>query len=116
MGVENDHEGYPEVGEANFEAEVLHSTQPALVAFGAGWSKPCQIIRSVLIELEEKCAGKVRILRVNVDDYPDLGMLYGIESIPTLLYFVEGRVRARIVGTASKEAILSKLQPFGIGV
>lgn len=115
MDSESGHDRYTEVGESNFEAEVLRSAQPVLVAFGATWSKPCQIIRSVLNGVDEKCAGKIRVLLVNVDDYPDLGLLYGIESIPTLLCFVGGKVRARIVGTASKEAILSKLEPFGAG-
>jgi thioredoxin-like negative regulator of GroEL len=99
----------PEVGEGDFESEVLHSSQPALVAFGAPWSKPCQIVQSVLSELANECTGKIRVLQVNVDDNPDLGVWYGIESIPTLLGFVAGKVRFRIIGTASKEAILSRL-------
>jgi thioredoxin-like negative regulator of GroEL len=80
-----------------------------LVAFGAGWSKPCQILKSVLEELAARCAGKVRVLRVNVDDNPDLGLWYGIESIPTLLCFVGGKVRVRVVGTVSAEAVLARL-------
>jgi len=98
-----------EVGEANFEAEVLRSKQPVLVAFGAPWSQPCQIINSVLDEVAAACAGSVKVVRVNADDTPDLGVLYEIQSIPTLLYFVDGSIRARVVGTASKEAILTKL-------
>lgn len=101
-----------EIGEANFESEVLKSKQPVLVAFSAPWSQPCRIIKSVLDEVATACAGRVRFLKVNVDDHPDLGIWYDIQSIPTLLCFVSGKVCVRIVGTASKEAILSKLEPF----
>ena len=101
-----------EIGETNFESEVLKSKQPVIVAFSAPWSQPCRIIRSVLDEVATACAGRLKVLRVNVDDHPDLGAWYDIQSIPTLLCFVSGKVCVRIVGTASKEAILSKLKPF----
>ena len=101
-----------ELGEANFESEVLKSTQPVMVAFAAPWSQPCRIIRSVLDDVAAACAGKMRFLKVNVDDHPDLGVWYDIGSIPTVLCFVNGKVCVRIVGTASKEVILSKLEPF----
>jgi thioredoxin 1 len=101
-----------EIGETNFESEVLKAKQPVIVAFSAPWSRPCHIIRSVVDEVATARAGRVKVLRVNVDDHPDLGLLYDIQSIPTLLCFVSGKVCVRIVGTASKEAILSKLEPF----
>jgi len=101
-----------EIGETNFESEVLKSKQPVIVAFSAPWSQPCRIIRSVVDEVATACAGRVKVLRVNVDDHPDLGLWYDIQSIPTLLCFISGKVCVRIVGTASKEAILSKLEPF----
>lgn len=101
-----------EIGEANFESEVLKSKQPVIVAFSAPWSRPCHIIRSAVDEVAIACAGRLKVLRVNVDDHPDLGIWYDIQSIPTLLCFVSGKVCVRIVGTASKEVILSKLEPF----
>lgn len=101
-----------EIGEANFESEVLKSKQPVVVAFSAPWSHPCRIIKSVLDEVATECAGRVRFLKVNADDHPDLGIWYDIQFIPTLLCFVSGKVCVRIVGTASKEAIISKLEPF----
>jgi thioredoxin 1 len=101
-----------EIGESNFESEVLKSKQPVLVAFSAPWSRPCHVIGSVLDEVTTTCGGNVKVVKVNADDNPDLGMWYGIQSIPTLLYFVNGEVRAKIVGTASKEAILAKLKPL----
>src|SRR6266404_9683708 len=99
-----------EIGEANFESEVLQSKLPVLVGFSAPWSRPCQVIRSVLDEVATACAGTVKVAKVNVDDHPDLGVWYNIKSVPTLLCFVSARVCVRIVGTASKEAILSKLR------
>jgi len=101
-----------EVGEANFESEVLESKQPVLVAFLAPWSRPCQVLGPVLDEVVTACAGSVKVTRINADDNPNLSMWYGIQSIPTLVYFVGARPRARMVGTASKEAILAQLKPF----
>ena len=99
-----------EFGEANFESEVLRWKQPVLVAFSAAWSRPCQILDSVLEEVAATCAGREKVVRLNADNNPDLSLVWNIQSIPTLLYFVDGNLRARIVGTASKEAILSKLR------
>lgn len=101
-----------EIVEADFDTEVLKSKQPVLVAFMAPWSRPCHVIGSVLDEVATACAGKVKLVKVNADDHPDLGMWYDIRSIPTLLCFVNGAICVRVVGTASKEAILSKLDPF----
>src|SRR5438876_2343600 len=99
-----------EIGEANFESEVLRWKQPVLVAFSAAWSRPCQILDSVLEEVAARCAGREKVVRINADNNPDLSMVWEIQSIPTLLYFVDGSLRARIVGTASRQAILSKLR------
>lgn len=98
------------VGEANFESEVLRSKHPVLVAFWAPWSHPCHILNPVLDELAAACVGIVRIVKVNADDNPDLSLACEIQSIPTLLYFVNGEVCVRIVGTVSREAILAKLK------
>ena len=99
-----------EIGETNFESEVLQSKQPVLVVFLAPWSRPCQMVRPVLDEVATACARMVKVVKVNVDNNPDLGFWYEIQSIPTLLYFVGGSLHAKVVGTISKEAILSKLK------
>jgi len=96
----------------DFKAEVLESNQPVLVEFWAPWSRPCQVLESVLQELARHWAGKVKVVKVNADDSLDLSLWYEIQSVPTLLYFVRGDPCFRIVGTASKEAILAKLEPF----
>jgi thioredoxin 1 len=99
-----------EAGEASFESEVLRSEAPVLVAFWAPWSRPCHILEAVLDEVARACGGRVKLVKIDADDNPDLSLWYEIQSIPTLLYFVDGRPRARLVGTASKEAIMAKLQ------
>ena len=104
-----------EIGEANFESEVLRWKQPVLVAFSAAWSRPCQILDLVLEEVAAACAGRVKVARINADNNPDLGLVWRIQSVPTLLYFVDGNLRAKIVGTASREAILSKLRSVSQG-
>jgi len=99
-----------EVGEANFFSEVVQSKLPVLVSFLARGNQPFQVLRPVLDEVVTACARSVKVAWVNADDNPNLSMWYGIQSIPTLLYFVDARPRARVVGTVSKEAILSQLK------
>ncbi len=96
--------------EAGFESEVLRSKLPVLAAFWAPWSHPCQVLDSVLDEVAAAGAASLKIVKVNADDNPDLSLWYEIQSIPTLLVFVDGLVRAKVVGTASKDAILSRVQ------
>jgi len=103
-----------EMQQGDFEEEVLRSKQPVLVEFWAAWSRPCQVLESVLNDIAATCGGKLKIVKINADDNPDLSLWYDVQSIPTLLYFVEGSLRCKVVGTASKEAILAKLQPTGV--
>ena len=99
-----------EVGKAGFESEVLGSKQPVLVVFCAPWSKACRVLRPVLNKVMRASSGSVKFVKINSDENPDLSLWYGIHSIPALLYFVDGVVRARITGTASQQAILAKLE------
>jgi thioredoxin 1 len=101
---------WPVVTGLNFNAEVLESKQPVLVEFWAPWSRPCQVLDSVLHELAGAWAGKVKVVKVNADDSLDLSLWYDIQSVPTLLYFLRGKPSLRIVGTASKEAIAARIQ------
>ena len=99
-----------EVGKVKFELEVLGSKQPVLAVFWAPWSRACSVLRPVLNQIMRTSTGSVKFVKINSDENPDLSLSYGIHSIPMLLYFVDGVVRARITGTASKEAILAKLE------
>lgn len=101
------------ITEATFEAEVLRSGLPVLVVFGTPWSRPCHVLDPILEDLARDWAGQVKLVKVNADDSLDLSLRYDIQSIPTLLYFVEAKPRVQIVGTATKDAILAKLKPFG---
>jgi len=103
-----------QLDEANFGAAVLQPKEPVLVAFLAPWSPACRVVDSVLQELARALEGRAKVVKVNADDSLDLSLWYDIQSIPTLLYFVEGAPRLRIVGTATKEAILARLDRVGV--
>ena len=104
-----------EINEPEFETEVLRCAQPALVGFLAGWSKPSRLVEPVLDEVAAACNGNAKIFKVNVDDNPDLGTSYAIQSVPTLIYFFKGTIRATIVGMVSPKAILAKLNLLTAG-
>jgi thioredoxin 1 len=94
----------------DFKAAVLESQQPVLVGFWTPWSRPCQVFDSVLQEVAAACGGKVKVVKVNADDSLDLSLWCDIQSVPTLLFFLQGNPCLRIVGTASKAAILARLK------
>jgi len=100
----------PIIGAASFSAEVLDSPLPVLVSFSSAWSQPCRVLDPVLHELARESAGKMKVVKINADDSLDLSFGYEIRFVPTLLYFIAGKERERIVGTASKDAILAKLK------
>jgi len=105
-------EALPLIESADFKSEVLQSDQPVLVEFWSPWSRPCQVFEPVLQELSRACAAEFKVLKINADDSLDLSLCYDIQSVPTLLYFVQGNPRLRIVGTATRQAILAKLKTF----
>ena len=100
-----------EINEANFETEVLKSSQPGLVEFATGWSLPSMTLGGALDEIAAEFVDCLKIGRVKLDYSPNLGLWYGIRCLPTMLYFVDGEVSIGIFGTTSKEAILSQLKP-----
>jgi thioredoxin 1 len=99
-----------EVTEANFETEVLKSSQPVLVEFAAGWSFP-YMLAGVLDEIAAEFVDRLKVATVKLDRNPNLGLWYGIRCIPTMLCFIDGEVSIGIFGTTNKERILSQLRP-----
>lgn len=103
-----------EINDTNFENEVIQSNLPVLVDFWAEWCGPCKMIAPLLDEIATEQAGQVKVARVNVDTNPVLAARYGIQSIPTLLYFAGGEVRDKTIGVTGKRAIVSKLEKLAV--
>jgi len=103
-----------EINEANFETEVLRSSQPVLVEFATGWSLSSMMLDGALDEIAAEFVDRLKVATVKLDRSPNLGLWYGIRCIPTILYFVNGEVSIGIFGTTNKEAILSQLRPATI--
>lgn len=94
-----------DVGDQNFESDVLKSEQPVLVDFWAAWCAPCRMLAPTVEAVAEKYAGNARVVKLNVDDNPSVSQRYGIKGIPTLILFKNGKEEERVVGATSKEAI-----------
>ncbi|QSR88933.1 thioredoxin [Methylacidiphilum caldifontis] len=104
----------PNVTAKEFESEVLKSPQIVVVDFWAEWCGPCHMISPVLDELAKELDGKIKFVKVNVDQEPNLAYQYSIQSIPTLLIFKGGQVKGKQIGVTSKNHILSKIKDVEI--
>jgi len=98
-----------ELSENGFDQNVLKSDIPVLVDFWSPSCGPCRMLAPVLEELAEENDGDAKIAKVNVAEYPQIGAKYGIEMLPTLLFFNNGNVIERMVGTQSKNKLQNAL-------
>ncbi|MGB8509722.1 MAG: thioredoxin [Pyrinomonadaceae bacterium] len=94
-----------EVGDNNFESDVLKSDKPVLVDFWAQWCAPCRMLAPTVEAVAEKYAENAQVVKLNVDENPAISQRYGIKGIPTLILFKNGKEEERVVGATSKEAI-----------
>jgi len=90
------------VTDATFEQDVLKATEPVVVDFWAEWCGPCRMIAPALEEISKSLNGKVKIVKLNVDENPSTAAKFGIMSIPTLMLFKDGQLASRQVGAAPK--------------
>lgn len=97
--------GVGKVSDADFENEVLKSAEPVVVDFWAEWCGPCRMIAPALEEISATLDGKVKIVKLNVDENPATASKYGIMSIPTLMLFKNGELASRQVGAAPKQKL-----------
>ncbi|MBT9461469.1 MAG: thioredoxin TrxA [Rugosibacter sp.] len=93
------------VTDSTFKDEVLDASLPTLVDFWADWCGPCKMIAPILEETAKDYAGKLRIVKINIDDNPKTPGEFGIRGIPTLLLFKAGAVEAQKVGALSKSQL-----------
>ena len=101
-----------ELNTQTFDIAINKAAQPILVDFYAPWCGPCNAFAPTLREVGIENADDLTVVKVNIDDSPELATKYGIQSIPTLLLFQGGAPVAQIQGLVSKEELVKQLQPF----
>src|SRR3989304_9016196 len=102
------------VTDSTFESLVLQSDTPALVDFWASWCAPCRAIAPIVDEMAQEYTGKLRVVKVNVDDNPATPGKYGVRGIPTLILFKGGKVVDQLAGAVPKNQ-KKKLKKKGFG-
>ena len=101
-----------QVQDSTFNDDVLKSEQPVLVDLWAEWCAPCKMIEPVLHELADELEGKLKVCRLNVDENRATAARFGVQSIPTLLFFKDGQLVGQHIGFAQKSVLLERVEAF----
>ena len=99
------------LSEATFQSEVIQSEQPVLVDFTAVWCGPCKMLDPLVKQLAEEWSGKVKVVKLDVDDNPQLTLDYQVMGVPTLMLFKNGKPVERLSGYQPKDRLVKKLGP-----
>ncbi len=102
----------PKLDESIFTTEVLQSSLPVVVDFTAVWCGPCKMLDPVVSQLSKEWGGKVKFIKLDVDDNSNLAVQYGVMGVPTLILFVNGNPVQRLSGYQPKERIISKFGSY----
>jgi len=97
------------ISDSSFEEEVLKSKIPVIVDFWAEWCGPCKVIGPLLEELSHEYDGRVKVVKMDVEENPQTPGKFGIRNIPTVLYFKDGKVVDKLVGAGPKKKFEEKI-------
>jgi thioredoxin 1 len=99
------------VTERDFQNEVLDADKPVLVDFTAVWCQPCRMVDPIVKQLAQDWDGKVKVVKLDADENPNILMQYGVLGIPTLMLFKSGQVKERVTGYQPKDKLVTKMNP-----
>ena len=99
------------VTEDTFQEEVVNASEPVLVDFSAVWCGPCKMLDPIVQQLAGEWDGKVKVVKIDADENPNVVMKYQVMGIPTLLFFKDGEIKERITGYQPKDKLVSKFSP-----
>ncbi len=102
----------PKIDETTFDAEVLKAPIPVMVDFTAIWCGPCKMLDPIVKQLSQDWDGKVKVVKLDVDDSSNLAVQYGVMGVPTLILFVNGSPVTRLSGYQPKERIVAKFGSY----
>ena len=97
------------VGDNDFNEVVLTSDTPVVVDFWAEWCGPCRLVHPELEKIAQEYEGKIKVVKLNIDEAPTVAAKYGVMSIPTIALFADGDIKAQVVGARPKDDIVMGL-------